>query len=330
MDRRVDYEPLHAPVATADFEPHARTTVGAEVMLALIPALLSGLLGALVAVVVGIAMRSFGFALICVGIFALLGLFWAPFILASGLRTARRRVRLTRFAQANGFAYSFDGGPVDTADPLAEVGAQQSWVERVQIGAAVIATVTNQLPKRSYQTSRLVIPLTRTVPHLTLVPVAAGIDWASRQVSAEARAQIISLEGDFDRHFTLYAPRDYTTDALYIFTPDVMAALIDHASGFSITLIDDQLIVRPLLGTFDLTDDALWRRLFAVLDSVAPEVAGQTLRYRDERSEVRSLIAQSGRRLTGGLTFGRAIGVTAFLLGVAAVFVVPFLLDSSR
>jgi len=200
----------------------------------------------------------------------------------------------------------------------------------VQVGTAVIGTVTNQLPKRSYPTSSLVLPLTRTVPHLTLVPVAAGIEWATRRVSAEARAQVISLEGDFDRHFTLYAPRDYTTDALYIFTPDVMAALIDHASGFSITLVDDRLIVRPLLGTFDLTDDALWRRLLAVLDSVAPEVAGQTLRYRDDRSEEPSLVARPGRGLAGGLTVGRVVGSTAFLLGVAAVFVVPFLLDSSR
>ena len=38
-----------------------------------------------------------------------------------------------------------------------------------------------------------------------------------------AGGQRLSLEGDFDQHFALHSPRGYERDALYIFTPDLMA-----------------------------------------------------------------------------------------------------------
>ena len=44
------------------------------------------------------------------------------------------------------------------------------------------------------------------------------------------RTQVLSLEGDFDRYFTLYCPKEYERDALYVFTPDLMA-LLDRRGG---------------------------------------------------------------------------------------------------
>lgn len=44
---------------------------------------------------------------------------------------------------------------------------------------------------------------------------------------------MLSLEGDFDRYFTLYCPGDYERDALYVFTPDLLALLIDESRHFA-------------------------------------------------------------------------------------------------
>ena len=46
-----------------------------------------------------------------------------------------------------------------------------------------------------------------------------------------------TLEGDFDRHFTLYAPDGYGRDALYLLTPDLMSRLIDSARAFDVSLL---------------------------------------------------------------------------------------------
>ena len=59
-------------------------------------------------------------------------------------------------------------------------------------------------------------------------------------------SQRISLEGNFDRFFTTYAPEGFHRDALEVLTPDVMALLIDHAGDWDVELIDDVVyIVSP-------------------------------------------------------------------------------------
>src|SRR6478609_9747463 len=67
------------------------------------------------------------------------------------------------------------------------------------------------------------------------------------------RAQRLSLEGDFDRHFTLYCPEGYEQDALYLFTPDIMARFIDHAAQLDVEIVDDWLFLyaRREVSTLD-------------------------------------------------------------------------------
>lgn len=321
----VDVSPLRSRVSAAAIAEHARTTVGTEIAASFVPAMVSGLGGVVLGGIFGLLSWSLFNFVATIVLFTALGFIYAPFLLLAGIREARRRVRLSRFAAANGYAYDFATSAADTPDPLAEPNARRTWVDRLRLPEphAWVANVEHQVDKRSYRTGQLVIPLSRTVPHLTLVPATVGPDWANTHLSADARAEVLSLEGDFDRHFTLYAPRRYETDALYVFTPDVMAALIDHGSGFSVTLIDDLLIVRPVTGAFTLTDAALWPRLLAVVDSVAPQVAQQTERYRDERSATPDAVAAPGRRLRGGLTVRRLLPGIAILAIVAAALILP-------
>ncbi|GAA1220365.1 hypothetical protein GCM10009655_19930 [Rhodoglobus aureus] len=41
-----------------------------------------------------------------------------------------------------------------------------------------------------------------------------------------ARDQVLKLEGDFNEHFTLYSPRHYERDALYVFTQHPMTSTL--------------------------------------------------------------------------------------------------------
>src|SRR5690606_3240844 len=97
------------------------------------------------------------------------------------------------------------------------------------------------------------------------------------------RAQVLSLEGDFDRWFTLYCPRQYETDALYVFSPGLMALCIDEVAPFDVEIVDDWMFVyspRP----FRMDDPALLERLFRIIDVVGSKTLKQTRRYRDERA----------------------------------------------
>jgi hypothetical protein len=61
--------------------------------------------------------------------------------------------------------------------------------------------------------------------------------------------EILSLEGDFNKYFTLYVPKGYEIEALQIFAPDVMAKLIDKSKLFSLEFIGDHLYIyssRPI------------------------------------------------------------------------------------
>jgi hypothetical protein len=104
-----------------------------------------------------------------------------------------------------------------------------------------------------------VIQLDRALPHMVLDAVQNDRKILGQRVSnLPARfdlAQRLSREGDFDRYFTLYAPADYERDALYVFTPDLMALLIDEAGSgeggsMDVEIIDDRMYVyAPGSGT---------------------------------------------------------------------------------
>ncbi len=123
--------------------------------------------------------------------------------------------------------------------------------------------------------------------------------------TAPARSQILSLEGDFDRYFELYCPAGYERDALYLFTPDVMAWLIDDVGGFDVELIDNRMVLRTRgdLVTFDPAD---WHRLALALGALDARIV-QWERWRDDRVAAEDPAA----RLVRGVEEPRADGTGA-------------------
>ncbi|MCW4456907.1 hypothetical protein [Microbacterium sp. MPKO10] len=115
-----------------------------------------------------------------------------------------------------------------------------------------------------------------------------------------SRDQILSLEGDFDRHFTLYCPREYERDALYLFTPDLMALLIDNVAVYDAEIVDDWLFFYSS-KPFSPRDEAQWRRMLGIVDVVGAKAFSRAERYTDSRTSEtgpRPNVAPAGKRLS--------------------------------
>ncbi|WP_336645380.1 hypothetical protein [Microbacterium sp. USHLN186] len=127
----------------------------------------------------------------------------------------------------------------------------------------------------------LMLRLPAPVPHLILGSAKAG--GISKQLPVHLeQGQRISLEGDFDRHFHLFAPADYGTDALYLLAPDVMSALLDHAASFNIEMVDDTVVFFAP-GAAEFTSAETWQDFGGLLSGAVPVVLRAAARYRDDR-----------------------------------------------
>lgn len=64
------------------------------------------------------------------------------------------------------------------------------------------------------------LSLDRALPHMVLDSRSNnGLFGGTNLPTVFSKDQVLSLEGGFDTHFTLYCPREYERDALYVFTP---------------------------------------------------------------------------------------------------------------
>jgi hypothetical protein len=191
-------------------------------------------------------------------------------------------------------------------------------------GWTVTTTVSVSTPQRSLELGYLAITLPRRVPNMVLDARSNDRGPFSSLLRRPAARQHLSLEGDFDNRFRLYVPAGYERDALYVFTPDLMALLIDETGDLDVELRDDQLIVyKP--GGFDLTDPAVWQRFEHIRATVGAKTWNRTDLYADERAapqlqyDAAGTVAADGTRLRG-----RRPGVKWAIIAGAATFVAVF------
>jgi hypothetical protein len=126
--------------------------------------------------------------------------------------------------------------------------------------------------------------LDRRLPHLLLDAKennnsVFGIRTSNLPVDL-ARDQKLSLGGEFDAKFTLYAPSDYGRDAFLIFTPDLMALFIDRLGTYDVEIVDDTMFVYG--NRFDLLDPRTYDWLQELVDTVIARTLRRTERYRDD------------------------------------------------
>lgn len=180
--------------------------------------------------------------------------------------------------------------------------------------------------KRStdYQWGYIRVKLPRKLPHMVLDGKKNNTLGFSNLSDAFNKEQKLSLEGDFDKHFTLYAPKEYERDALYIFTPDVMANLIDNGDAYDMEVISDELYIYSFIP-FMLDSETVLRQQFSIVDSIANDLRDASDYYADERvgNRAQDSVAAGGVRLKPGVS-----GLKVFIR-VAVVVMVLFQLAFS-
>ncbi|WP_192497109.1 hypothetical protein [Gulosibacter chungangensis] len=201
---------------------------------------------------------------------------WSRRPLSDRIRVQHGRASLT--ALANGFE------PKATMRipfrSLITAGARRAFPRFVGSSGTEFGNLSRNRPHaESWHYMRVKCPV--ALPHLILDSTATAAVSKHLPVSI-ARGQLLSLEGDFDDWFRVYAPEDYETDALELLTPDVMTVLTDHASGYSVEMIDDSIVFFSP-GHDDFSSREVWMRMAAVLSRVLPPLLANARVYRDDR-----------------------------------------------
>ncbi|WP_431797492.1 hypothetical protein [Microbacterium kunmingense] len=252
----------------------------------------SSVLGVFVSIIVSLAQSS-GLA---AGLAALI-----PTVLVGGVialavvlivRAARgsaeRWYRLDWFARANGMSYVpqfgspglpgmiFSQGRSRQATDLVR-GDRPRFVEFANYRYVTGSGKNQTTHKWGYVAVKLDVPL----PHIVLDATGNNGLFGSNLPLSFDRDQRLGLEGDFDRYFSLYCPAGYERDALYLFTPDIMARFIDNAAALDVEIVDDWLFLYAKRD-FSTLDPATWAWLFSVVGALLDKLA-QWARWRDER-----------------------------------------------
>ncbi|QAY59671.1 hypothetical protein ET475_06470 [Microbacterium protaetiae] len=220
-------------------------------------------------------------AIVALGIFVVVrGVF--------GAGAAVTAYRLDAFARANSMSY--DVGMTNPALPgmifQQGHGRRSSNLVRgqrprfVEFGNYLYKTGSGK-NESTHRWGYVAIKLDTPLPNIVLDAKSNNGLFGSNLPESLARGQRLSPEGDFDEYFSLYCPSGYEQDALYLFTPDIMARFVDHAAALDVEIVDDWLF---LYAQRDLStlDPATWQWLFATVGAVLDKMA-QWARWRDDR-----------------------------------------------
>jgi uncharacterized membrane protein len=233
-----------------------------------------------------------------------------------------RWLRLAHFAQANGMTFSPQQGNPGYPGEIFQLGRDRVALDHLTTASGRFLDVGNYRwitgSGKSQQTHTwgfLALSLDRNMPNIVLDSKANNSIFGSNLPATLDRTQILHLEGDFDLSFTLYCPAEYEQDALYIFTPDLMALLIDEAAPYDVELVDDWMFVYSS-HPFDMTDPTVLQRLFRIADTVGTKALDQTEHYADARvgDFDANIVAPQGARLKRGVSVVAVIAVVVFVV----------------
>ena len=212
------------------------------------------------------------------------------FGIVSWMRSRRiRAYRLATFAAANGMSFLpeladpqlpgmiFGLGHSRVSHDLVR-GTTPRFVEFANYRYTTGSGKNAETHDWGYVAIRLDVPL----PNIVLDSLANNGFLGSNLPASYGKHQRLSLEGDFDQYFALYCPTGYERDALYLFTPDIMARFMDSASAFDIEIVDDWLFLYAQRRPVTTVDPAVWAQMFDTVGTVIAKLQ-QWARWRDER-----------------------------------------------
>ncbi|MDB5185417.1 MAG: hypothetical protein JWN38_1225 [Candidatus Saccharibacteria bacterium] len=166
-------------------------------------------------------------------------------LIVAWLISWQRSKRIENFALANNLQpnpYYFYGqappalqgmGHSEDNDYIYDIPLRDSWATIFQHKY----TVGNDKYQHTFTFTIMVLTNLKKYPHLFLDGQQNGASYAY------AAAQRISLEGNFDKSFKLYAPEGLNIDALSILAPDVMQTLVDGGRPYDIEIVGDKMYI---------------------------------------------------------------------------------------
>lgn len=343
----LDFAPLTAPVTKDELaafrrEPGATSRSATANIFVIVVFILVGAAMFFGVVASGLAIDSGGssgfWLFIVVAIIVIAGFIAVRWF--EGWVNQKRWLRLTRFARANGLEFAANSDVPGYPGAIFQTGNSRTVPERlyrrdgrfIDFGNYRYTTGSGK-NKSTHHWGYLAIKLDRMLPQMVLDAKANNFLGTNLPMTF-SRNQILHLEGKFDRYFTLYCPRQYERDALYVFTPDLMARLIDEAADFDVEIVDDWILFYTQ-QKFDLADPATLAGIFRIIDTVGEKTLDRTELYADSRMAgsdgatlaaagaplgsrlANNTVASQGRRLRKGLSVGTIIVVVA--VGIYAV-----------
>jgi len=293
-----DARPLTDPVDAAAVRAFARevrasqgSSVSASAIIGIVVAVIVGvvMLPILVSVVFALAATSGspGIAAIPLVLIALV-LAGVIVMIVIGVRNAQAvRYRLSRFAQANGMTYEAKVADPPLPGMIFSLGRSRQSTDLlrgtrprfVEFGNYQY-TVQSGKNSTTYRWGYVAVKLDVPLPNIVL-DAKGNNGFGSNLPASFDKEQRLSLEGDFDQYFTLYCPTGYERDALYLFTPDIMARFIDNAAQLDVEIVDDWLFLYTQRKVSTL-DPATWAWLFGAVGALLTKF-DQWARWRDER-----------------------------------------------
>lgn len=197
------------------------------------------------------------------------------------------RYRLHRFATANGMTYEDQVNDPPLPGMIFSIGRSRQAKQLVRGHSPRFVefgnyqyTVKSGKNSTTYKWGYVAVKLDVPLPNIVLDALGNN-GFGSNLPASFDRDQRLSLEGDFDRYFTLYCPEGYEQDALYLFTPDIMARFIDNAAELDVEIVDDWLFLYTKREASTL-DPATWAWLFGAVGALMTKL-DQWARWRDDR-----------------------------------------------
>jgi hypothetical protein len=345
--RTIDYAPLTAPANPAEVKafresvrtrPEYSTTsavvtvIAVVVMLVVFGSVFLSILATIAGFIVsavdnpGAALIGLVFPLILMAGFVAV----AVLVIRSITRGGKweRWYRLDTFASANGLVFSPRNADPQYPGAIFQIGRARAAVDHLRSASDRFLDYGNYrytTGSGKNQSTRtwgfMALQLDRALPNMVLDSNANNGLFGSNLPATFDKDQVLTLEGDFGNYFTLYCPKQYERDALYVFTPDLMALLIDNASPFDVEIVDKWMFVYSS-SAFDLRQPAIHQRLLGIVDTVGAKTLSQTDRYSDERvgDFAANIVAPQGQRLKRGVSVGAIIALVVF----AGIWLWPF------
>jgi len=248
-------------------------------------------------------------------------------------RALEHLYRLTNFAQANGWTYTARLSDPSHAGMIFGNGHSRYALDQIASTSGNAFEIANYYyttgsgkNSQTHSWGYVCIKLKRRVPNMVLDSKAnnsnlLGFNMSNLPASLRGNATM-SLEGDFDKYFTLYAPKEYERDALYVFTPELMALLIDESAKFDVEVVDDRMYVYSS-APFDMMKAVVLQTIFKIINQVGEEMIDNTDYYADERVGNRqaNIVAAQGARLKHGVpVFVIVIFIIVILFQILPLF----------